>query len=79
MAFTWGSALRITIFLVLAAAVVTAFFTLPIEKVTFSLAGLVLFSPFDQFILLRFFGWFGGIFSFSILILKWVFTLCVEF
>ncbi|PON80174.1 Transmembrane protein [Parasponia andersonii] len=32
MAFTWGSALRITILLLLAAAVVTAFFTLPIEK-----------------------------------------------
>ncbi|XP_030952778.1 uncharacterized protein LOC115975879 [Quercus lobata] len=33
MAFTWGSALRITLILLLFAAVVTACFTFPIEKI----------------------------------------------
>lgn len=33
MAFTWGSALRFTLLLILIAAVVTAFFTLPVEKI----------------------------------------------
>ncbi|KAJ7980121.1 TVP38/TMEM64 family membrane protein slr0305 family [Quillaja saponaria] len=33
MAFTWGSALRITLLILLIAAVVTACFTLPIEKI----------------------------------------------
>ena len=33
MAFSWGSTLRITLLLLLVAAVVTACFTLPIEKV----------------------------------------------
>lgn len=33
MAFTWGYALRITLLLLLLAAVVTAFFTLPVEKI----------------------------------------------
>lgn len=33
MAFTWGSALRIALLLLLVAAVLTAFFTLPVEKV----------------------------------------------
>ncbi|KAJ0092526.1 hypothetical protein Patl1_25455 [Pistacia atlantica] len=32
MAFTWGSALRITLLILLVAAVVFAFFTLPVEK-----------------------------------------------
>ncbi|GAV60925.1 SNARE_assoc domain-containing protein [Cephalotus follicularis] len=33
MAFTWGSALRITLLLLLVGAVATAFFTLPVEKI----------------------------------------------
>ncbi|CAL8991663.1 unnamed protein product [Prunus brigantina] len=33
MAFTWGSALRITLLLLLVAAVATACFTLPVEKI----------------------------------------------
>lgn len=33
MAFTWGSALRITLLILLVAAVVTACFTLPVEKI----------------------------------------------
>ncbi|KAJ7954955.1 TVP38/TMEM64 family membrane protein [Quillaja saponaria] len=33
MAFTWGSALRITLLLLFIAAVVTACFTLPVEKI----------------------------------------------
>ena len=40
MAFTWGSALRITLILLLFAAVVTACFTFPVEKVQFFHLGL---------------------------------------
>lgn len=40
MAFTWGSALRITLLLLLLAAVVIACFTLPVEKVLFFHLGL---------------------------------------
>lgn len=46
MAFTWGSALRITLFILLVAAVVFAFFTLPVEKVSFSSLFLVILFVF---------------------------------
>lgn len=48
MAFTWGSALRITLLLLLLAAVVVACFTLPVEKVLFFSSGSVLVSLFDR-------------------------------
>lgn len=56
MAFTWGSALRITLLLLLVAAVATACFTLPVEKVRFSHLGLFCF----HFLIAQFVSFFLG-------------------
>ncbi|KAJ6980739.1 hypothetical protein NC653_024174 [Populus alba x Populus x berolinensis] len=53
-AFTWGSLLRITFFLLLIAAVVFGFFTLPVEKVPFFHPGLFGVSGEDAFVVFRF-------------------------
>ncbi|KAJ6980741.1 hypothetical protein NC653_024174 [Populus alba x Populus x berolinensis] len=52
-AFTWGSLLRITFFLLLIAAVVFGFFTLPVEKVPFFHPGLFGVSGEDAFVVFR--------------------------
>lgn len=48
MAFTWGSALRITLLFLLLAAVVTACFTFPIEKVQFFSSGSLSYLRFED-------------------------------